>query len=130
MRIYGNGAVPSCHHEEDGCHKQGDHLTSAAPQLRGVKMLLETLYRSSLNMETITFFERTGDDFTVAGEAESENTGSVSEREGGRRGDILSLSLKWRSLSGAPEQQMECLGLRERGNWQKLIRSGLTGESL
>lgn len=23
---------------------------------------------------------------------------------------------------------MECLGLRERENWQKLIRSGLTGE--
>lgn len=48
--IYGNGVVPSCHCEEDGCHKQGDHLTSAAPQLRGVKMLLKTLYRSSLNM--------------------------------------------------------------------------------
>lgn len=48
--IYGNGVVPSCHSEEDGCHKQGDHLTSAAPQLRGVKMLLKTLYRSSLNM--------------------------------------------------------------------------------
>lgn len=40
--IYGNGLVPSCHGEEDdGCHEQGDHLTSAAPQLRGVKMLLK-----------------------------------------------------------------------------------------
>lgn len=39
--IYGNGLVPSCHREEeDGCHKRGDHLTSAAPQLRGVKMVL------------------------------------------------------------------------------------------
>lgn len=42
--IYGNGLVPSCHREEeDGDHKQGDHLTSAAPQLRGVKMLLKPL---------------------------------------------------------------------------------------
>lgn len=40
--IYGNALVPSCHcEEEDGCHKRGDHLTSAAPQLRGVKMVLE-----------------------------------------------------------------------------------------
>lgn len=40
--IYGNALVPSCHCvEEDGCHKRGDHLTSAAPQLRGVKMVLE-----------------------------------------------------------------------------------------
>lgn len=40
--IYGNGLVPSCHREEeDGCHKRGDHLTSAAPQLRGVKMVLD-----------------------------------------------------------------------------------------
>lgn len=42
--IYGNGLVPSCHgEEEDGCHERGDHLTSAAPQLRGVKMLLKPL---------------------------------------------------------------------------------------
>lgn len=41
--IYSNGLVPSCHCEEDGCHKQRDHLTSAAPQLRGVKMLLKLL---------------------------------------------------------------------------------------
>lgn len=40
--IYGNSLVPSCHGgEEDGCHEQGDHLTSAAPQLRGVKMPLK-----------------------------------------------------------------------------------------
>lgn len=40
--IYGNALVPSCHcEEEDGCHKRGDHLTSAAPQLRGVKMVLK-----------------------------------------------------------------------------------------
>ncbi len=42
--IYGNGLVPSCHgEEEDGCHERGDHLTSAAPQLRGVKMLQKPL---------------------------------------------------------------------------------------
>lgn len=39
-RIHGNGLVPSCHGEEqEESHERGAHLTSAAPQLKGVKML-------------------------------------------------------------------------------------------